>query len=75
MDFLLMFATHSLQQQRIFRDRLHPLDAFNDQQLIERYRFPASVICKLTDLLKHKLQRSTKRNVALPVSLQVCTAL
>ena len=59
---------------RMYRPRPDPL-AFPDDILIERYRFPRAVILELCDLLADDLQRATGKSAALPVYLQVLSAL
>ncbi|XP_071944610.1 putative nuclease HARBI1 [Antedon mediterranea] len=60
--------------ERIFRDRTHPLDAYNDDELYRKYRFPRAEILMLTDLIINHLRQSNK-NHSVPPVLQVCTAL
>ena len=65
----------SLRRQRIFRDRLNPLDYLDDNQVHTKYRFSRQGILFLCDILEDKLRRPTNRSYALPVHLQVLTAL
>ena len=63
------------QVQRVFRDRTNPLDFMTDQQLISHYRLHRESILYLCEILNLDLQRPTIRSCALPVSLQIMTAL
>ena len=64
-----------LRRQRVLRDRLHPLDMYDDFDLYSRFRFPRAEIETITDLLAADLQHDSDRNGALSPSLQVCLAL
>ena len=64
-----------LRRQHVLRDRLHPLDMYDDFDLFSRIRFPRAEIQKITDLLAADLQHDSDRNRALSPSLQVCQAL
>uniref|UniRef100_A0A8W8HXN7 EGF-like domain-containing protein n=1 Tax=Magallana gigas TaxID=29159 RepID=A0A8W8HXN7_MAGGI len=64
-----------LRRQRIFRDRQNPLDAYNDLEIIQRYRLDRQSIISIIDLIKDRLERPTQRSVSLPVSLQVFATL
>ena len=65
----------ALRRERIFRDRRHPLDLWNDDQMYTKYRFTRLGCIKIIDLLQDQLQHKTNRNHALPPSLQVFVAL
>ena len=60
---------------RVFRDRTNPLDTLNDEEIRSRYRLDRPRILSLCELLTPHLTRPTNRSQALPVSLQVMTAL
>lgn len=61
-----------LRRQRIFRDRQSPLDAYDNLEIIQRYRLDRQSII---DLVKDRLDRPTQRSVSLPVSLHVFATL
>lgn len=63
------------RRPRIFRDREHPLDRFDDIELYQRFRFDRPGIQYLSDLLLDEIEPQTNRNKAIPTSLQVCIAL
>ena len=60
---------------RIIRDRRNPLDYLNDDELRQQYRLTRECIFDLCELLQDDLRRPTNRSRALPVHLQVTTAL
>ena len=39
----------SLRRQRVFRDRLNPLDAYSDLEFISRYRVDRVMFIELTE--------------------------
>lgn len=75
MALLFYVNRHRLRNERIFRDRLNPLDTMTDDELISRYRLPRQEIVQLCATLEADLEHETGRNFALPSSLQVMTAL
>nr|XP_034322684.1 putative nuclease HARBI1 [Crassostrea gigas] len=56
-------------------DEQNPLDAYNDLEIIQRYRLDRQSIISIIDLIKDRLERPTQRSVSLPVSLQVFATL
>lgn len=77
MAFQVLFRRqHNIQRRdRIFRDRTRPLDIYDDQDLIRRYRMPRQGIFNLVDILHDDLQPPTARSYSIPATLQVLTAL
>lgn len=67
-------ANARLRRERIFRDQLDLL-ANDDEWLMSRFRLPRAVLLDLCAVLGPALQRSTRRNRAVPVPLQVLTTL
>ena len=65
----------ALRRQRVFRDRLHPLDTYDDTDLIQRYRVTRPVLLEVIDLVDDDIAPYTRRSRAVPTSLQVCVAL
>ena len=65
----------ALRRERLFRDRSNPLEIFDDQDLIKRYRFPRVKLIEIIELCREGLERPTNRNNALPVHSQVLSAL
>ncbi|XP_072163239.1 putative nuclease HARBI1 [Diadema setosum] len=68
-------AQAALRRERIFRDRLHPLDAYDDHQLRKLYRFSRAGCIAIINRLAPRIQYPTNRNMALPPSLQVFVSL
>lgn len=64
----------SLRRERVFRERSHTLDSYGEEELQRRYRFSWEGIVCFSDL-GPDLERSSRRNNALPVELQVVLAL
>ncbi|XP_061188738.1 putative nuclease HARBI1 [Saccostrea echinata] len=65
----------NLRRQRVFRDRQNPLDAYDDMDIIHRYRLDRRTIISIIDIVQERLERPTKRSRSLPDSLQVFAAL
>ena len=63
------------RRERVFRDRTNPLDLWNDAEMYRKYRFSRLMCIKIIDRLEDQLQHPTRRNHALPPSLQVFIAL
>ena len=68
-------TTQSLTHQRILRDRLNPLDAYNDFEFISRYRLTRYVFIQLHDKIVGFLNRSTNRSHSIPTTTQLAVAL
>lgn len=64
-----------LRRERLFRDRLNPLEFYDDLELYKRFRFDRHSIMYITEMLQLDLQRPTERNLAIPVRSQVLVAL
>ncbi|XP_071177464.1 putative nuclease HARBI1 [Mytilus edulis] len=78
MAFQLMFQqqnNNAMRRERIFRDRTHPLDVYDDFDLIRRYRMHREAILNIVDMLTDDLEPKTMRSHSVPASLQVLTAL
>jgi hypothetical protein len=58
------------RRERIFRDRINPLDQYDDVELYHRFRFRREGILELTEMLKPDLEHKTLRNYAVPPVLQ-----
>ena len=69
------YFDQSLQRQRVFRDRMNPLDSLSDEELYTKYRFTRNGILFLIDILEPHLKRATKRSCSVDVHLQVLSAL
>lgn len=63
------------RRQRVFRDRLHPFDIYDDTDLISRYRMPRHVLMEVIDLIRDRVEHPTNRSHAIPAVLQVLCAM
>ncbi|XP_025106067.1 putative nuclease HARBI1 [Pomacea canaliculata] len=63
-----------LRRERVFRDRNHPLDRYNDEELYKKFRFTRLHILQLTDEIAAAVELSNRRGALSPV-LQVLLAL
>ena len=77
MAAILLIALNQRQRRapRVFRDRTNPLDYMDDSELIERYRMDRQSLLELCGVLNDDLEHPTHRSHAIPVSLQVLSAL
>ncbi|XP_072182162.1 putative nuclease HARBI1 [Diadema setosum] len=71
----LMLVHRGLRRERVFRDRLNPLDCYDDTDLFKKYRFNRGGIMHIIDNLAGQLEHRTNRSHAVPASLQVFIAL
>ncbi|KAM7313388.1 putative nuclease HARBI1 [Ixodes scapularis] len=69
------YAVVMLGRQRVFRDRLDPLEEFDEDALQQRFRFGRAGIMFLAETLRPDLERSTRRSCALSAEQQVIVAL
>ncbi|KAM7315742.1 putative nuclease HARBI1 [Ixodes scapularis] len=69
------YAVVMLGRQRVFRDRLNPLEEFDEDALQQRFRFGRAGIMFLAETLRPDLERSTRRSCALSAEQQVIVAL
>ncbi|XP_064633642.1 putative nuclease HARBI1 [Lineus longissimus] len=65
----------ALRRNRIIRDRIHPLELYDDVDMIKRYRMPRHVLLEVVDMIGNDLDHPTRRNHAIPPTLQVLCAL
>ena len=63
-----------LPAPRLFRDRLHPLDKFDDDEIYGKFRFRRHQIIELTDEVSEQLELCN-RTGGLPPILQLLLAL
>jgi hypothetical protein len=61
----------SLRQQRVFRDRMNPLETKTDMQLYKAYRFHRGELLAICDDIKDEIEYPASRLGALPPMLQV----
>lgn len=72
---LALLEANTLKKQRVFRDRSHPFDLYNDKEMFKKYRFTRDGVRSIIAILDTALQPRTARNRAVPPSLQVFIAL
>ena len=66
----------ALRRERIFRDRVNPLDKSDDVELIRKFRFRRADIMSIVDDVQDELQHVNRPGSVPPTpSLQVCLAL
>ena len=63
----------ALKRERVFRDRLNPLDSLADIEIVERYRLPRASIYNLCDLLQPDIANISNRSHAIPPIIKVNT--
>ena len=76
---LIIFNNMAIQRvnrrERIFKDRLNPLEQMSNEDCVMRFRLNKQAINYICSLVNDDLKRSTKRSNALPVVVQVCVSL
>ena len=65
----------SLRCQRVFRDRLNPLEQYSDREVITRYRITRYMFIQILDQISSKVHRSTTRSYSIPATTQLAVAL
>ena len=68
---LLEMEIGSLRRQRIFRDRLNPIDAYSDVEFVARYRIRREMFLELHDKIETFMSRSTSRSHSISVTTQL----
>ena len=69
------YTRRQFRKQRVFRDRTHPLDAYDDDDIRRRYRLSREMILELYNMFGNDLEPVTNRNHAFPGMLQIFCAL
>ena len=64
-----------VRRERIFRDRTHPLEVYDDVELVHRYRFRRADIFWLVDEFEGELEYDCARRGGLSPLMQVMVAL
>ncbi|KAL2102183.1 hypothetical protein ACEWY4_001351 [Coilia grayii] len=70
-----LYNDRAFRRERVIRDRSNPLDIYNDEELIERFRFSRRDLFSLIDELSPDLHFTSDRNAALTPTLQVLLTL
>ena len=74
--FLAQYAhARALRRERVFRDRLNPMDDYSDKRMHKYYRFTRNGVMRVIDMLVPHLQNQTARSHAIDPRLQVFVAL
>lgn len=60
---------------RKYLDLLNPFDGLSDTEIMQKYRFPPTIIIEITDLVRGDLEKPTKRNRPIPPLIEVCISL
>ena len=74
MEYLWVLEHDRMRRERIFRNRLDPLN-ISDDHLIRYYRMPRNEILELCEQIAPEISRHTRRTRAIPVHTQVLVAL
>ena len=74
-SLMLYYNQRSLRSQRKFRDRLNPLECYDDVEIKNLFRFQRENILQLTMLLSDHLEHQTGRSLALSPLQQLCITL
>ena len=69
--FFIFHNDRALRRERVFLDRINPLERYADSELIARYRFHRQGITELTELVRADIERPTSRSNAIPPHIQV----
>ena len=75
MALQLLLLQRAMRRERVFRDRLNPLERYDDHDFLYRYRLPKVVVLEIVDNIGAHLERTTRRSGAVPAVLQVCVTL
>ena len=65
----------NLRRERLFRDRLNPLEVYDEVEIKDLFRFRRCNIIAITDAVRPHLQHKNGRGRALTPIQQVCVAL
>ena len=65
----------AIRRNRIFRDRKHPLEIYNDEQIYTKFRFYRHLILQLTDEVRNEIEFVLSRKGSLTPILQVLLTL
>ena len=68
-------SSRNLARQRVFRDRLNPIDVYNDVEFISRYRVTKFIIVRVEEKVLTFLHRLTIRSHLIPATTQLAVAL
>ena len=66
---------YALRRERLYRDRMNPLQRYDNVEIKRLFRFERVNISQITNNLQHIIEHSSNRNNALSPLHQVCVAL
>ena len=64
-----------LRRERFFRDRLNPLESYDDKEVKRLFRFHRHNIIQICNVLRESLEHSTGRSYSLTTVQQACIGL
>ena len=64
----------NLRRNRLFQDRKHPLDIYDDVDLYDKFRFRRHDNLTIVDKLRDDLEYPDMRQSSMPATLQVIVA-
>ncbi|KAJ8318371.1 hypothetical protein KUTeg_003462 [Tegillarca granosa] len=70
-----MLAIRAFRRRRTFRERIDPIQQYDDIDFLERYRFTKNSVVKIFDIVKNDLTYMTARNNPVSPMVQVLAAL
>ena len=65
----------AVRRERVFRDRLNPLDIYDDTDFKNRYRFSRPVVLQLIDELSDDLNGAYLKYLEITQTLQILLAI
>lgn len=75
MNFFFLYQRRMLRRERLFRDRLNPLEFYDELEIKNLFRLERPSIIYIADLLNDRLSFTSARNCSLTPIQQVCLAL
>ena len=70
-----IIGENKIRKNRIFRDRLNPLDAYDDHEFLLRYRMTRQCLMDIIDIVRADVMHETKRSNALTPEEQTFAAI
>ncbi len=64
-----------IQRERVFWDRMNPLDSFSDKQMHKYYHFTWAGVMHVMDIIRPHLQNNTMRSHAIDPRVKVFVAI
>ena len=70
-----LMLQRNLRRERVFRDREHPLDMYDEMDFLARYRFRKCDVIAITDDVQEDIELVNRGEHTTVPSLQVCVTL